>query len=947
MPDNKLRIISRRNFIKSSAVMLAGAAFSGYLLKQKPMLGFAQTPSKRIYIAPDDHTDYFWTAGENTYRQAFLDMIDYYLDLADSTQGNPHEHQSRWNCDGSFWLWTYENNKSGTEFQRLISRVRDGHISFPLNALVVCLGGAPAEAVLRGMYYAGKIERRENLRFPMAISMENQTLSYGLVSLWAGSGARYSWKGICGCDSVVPGAWDREHDIYWWQGRDGHKILMKWNSMLQGNQYPGGYAEARHTDSVVDYVDGSPDFIARYPYSVIGCFGKGWDDLQTMTNEFVLTAIEKTNAERLVIVSNEEDFFADFEANYGAQIPSVAASFGNEWDLYCAAMAETSANIKRSVEKLRVAESITTLVSMENPGFMDSRLDARDLAWMDLGLYWEHNFGMVGPPSGLVQERINWQKRLDSEIQTYVNNLLNDSRSSLGGLIQKSGTNTRFYVFNPLSWTRTDYADYPLVNTGPVHVVDLASGQETPSQFVTIDGQSRLRILAQNVPSMGYKVFEIQAGAGQSFSNAATVNGNVIENQYNQVTLAERGAITSWIDKSRGNRQFAKLIDGRVINDLGSSSGTLQVENVGPVTVTLMATASSPLSHVSRITFIRDSRRVEIRNDINQNFDSTFTWGFGFELTNPDTWHEEVGAVIRAKLTTQNGHYSARTNNTRYDWLTLNHFVDMSDGSVGVSLSNADCYFMRLGDSGVSNLDTTTPQISALVGGKVVGVGGGLPDQGGDSHFLQRFALLSHDAFNSVDAMKFSLEHQNPLVSGEVTGGSAYPEESYTFLTIDNPNVLLWALKPHDDGLDQGIVVRLWNLSDNPAAFNTSLAPGPIISALRLTHIETPLEAANINGGALSETLSGNEIRTYSVSMDVVLPTPEPTATSTIPTVTPGPSATPGTTPPPTPTCTNTVSASPSPTGTPDPNATPTPTGSATSSPDDDFCVYLPYLNIK
>ena len=128
-----------------------------------------------------------------------VEMLDYYLDLADKTKGNPPEYQSRWHCDGSLWIWTYEHNKPAAEFARLIERVRDGHISFPLNALVSTYGGTPMEAVLRGMYYAGSLERRFRLRIPLAIAMENQTLPYGFGALWAGSGAKYSWKGICGC----------------------------------------------------------------------------------------------------------------------------------------------------------------------------------------------------------------------------------------------------------------------------------------------------------------------------------------------------------------------------------------------------------------------------------------------------------------------------------------------------------------------------------------------------------------------------------------------------------------------------------------------------------------------------------------------------------------------------------------------------------------------------
>lgn len=65
--------------------------------------GLAQSGPKRIYIAPDDHTDYLWSADEETHRQVFIEMLDYYLNLADATEKNPPEHQSRWNCDGSLW----------------------------------------------------------------------------------------------------------------------------------------------------------------------------------------------------------------------------------------------------------------------------------------------------------------------------------------------------------------------------------------------------------------------------------------------------------------------------------------------------------------------------------------------------------------------------------------------------------------------------------------------------------------------------------------------------------------------------------------------------------------------------------------------------------------------------------------------------------------------------
>ena len=71
-------------------------------------------------------------------------MLDYYIQQADNTASNASAYQSRWNCDGSLWVWEYEHNQSAAQFQKLIDYIRDGHISVPLNPLCVVLGGAPA-----------------------------------------------------------------------------------------------------------------------------------------------------------------------------------------------------------------------------------------------------------------------------------------------------------------------------------------------------------------------------------------------------------------------------------------------------------------------------------------------------------------------------------------------------------------------------------------------------------------------------------------------------------------------------------------------------------------------------------------------------------------------------------------------------------------------------------
>jgi alpha-mannosidase len=367
---------------------------------------------------------------------------------------------------------------------------------------------------------------------------------------------------------------------------------------------------------------------------------------------------------------------------------------------------------------------------------------------------------------------------------------------------------------------------------------------------------------------VGYKVYELRPGIGPGLVNAATVNGSTFENAFYRVTVAGDGAITSLIDKTRANRETVRVINGKVLNDLGGNrSGVVTVENAGPVSVTLRAQSASPLSHTTRLTLYRDIDRVDVSNEITQNFGSLNTWSYSFNVNSPDVWHEEVGAVIRGKLLANGGHYSPR--NARYDWLTMNHFADVSDtaaGNFGVTISNADAFFMKLGTSTASTLDTTTPQFNVLAGGQIDGSSLGISNQGGDSYLLQRFALQDHGAFSQTAAMRFALEHQNPFVTAFITGGDEqlppYPANNFSFVSISDPNVFLWALKPAEDGIGRGIVARVWNQSNSPANYTLGLSR-PISSAERLTHIETTIAPATVNSGQLNALINQQQIQTH------------------------------------------------------------------------------------
>jgi alpha-mannosidase len=124
-------------------------------------------------------------------------------------------------------------------------------------------------------------------------------------------------------------------------------------------------------------------------------------------------------------------------------------------------------------------------------------------------------------------------------------------------------------------------------------------------------------------------------------------------------------------------------------------------------------------------------------------------------------------------------------------------------------------------------------QLNALAGGNIdkkVEDGGvlGIYNQNAQKDFLYKFAITTHgSAFNPINSMKFSLEHQNPLVTGMITGTeNNKPGDRFSLVNISDPNLILWAIKPSEDGIQKGLIARIWNLSNTTSSSILSVTPG-------------------------------------------------------------------------------------------------------------------------
>jgi alpha-mannosidase len=83
-------------------------------------------------------------------------------------------------------------------------------------------------------------------------------------------------------------------------------------------------------------------------------------------------------------------------------------------------------------------------------------------------------------------------------------------------------------------------------------------------------------------------------------------------------------------------------------------------------------------------------------------------------------------------------------------------------------------------------------------------------------------------------------------------------------LSSTNPDVLLWALKPSEDGIDHGIITRFWNLSDNANDFSIQLHDG-IANASEITHIETNPKPVPLTDSLLKSSAKPWQLRSFSL----------------------------------------------------------------------------------
>ena len=349
-----------------------------------------------------------------------------------------------------------------------------------------------------------------------------------------------------------------------------------------------------------------------------------------------------------------------------------------------------------------------------------------------VSVYYLHSWTADGPISR--HEFATYMRLQEQKVTDYVNALHTRAAVELGEKISLKGNQTAYYIFNPLNWQRSEIVEIP-IKTNTKSIKDLSTNKKVPCEVINRNGETILHFMANDIPSVGYKVYALyDSKKDNEESEHFAFKNNQVETPLYRIKLTNSGVITSMVDKNTG-KEWAE----EYLNYLGSgdkhAGEEIGIEYKGDNCLRLVCHSDEPVLHKSRFTFYKDDPRIDIENTIFENFGEPLYWTFSVNVNEPEVWHEEVGAIIKAKKASSGGYYANRM--ARYDHLTLNHFVDIGNEQEGLTISNSDCLFFRLGESTPEFLDENSSVINILIGGQI-DKGLGIIDQDGDSIFTRR-----------------------------------------------------------------------------------------------------------------------------------------------------------------------------------------------------------------
>jgi alpha-mannosidase len=450
--------------------------------------------------------------------------------------------------------------------------------------------------------------------------------------------------------------------------------------------------------------------------------------------------------------------------------------------------------------------------------------------------------------------------------------VLNNATEAVAAGLDTETKGIPVVVFNPLNIAREDIVeaklDFPGGMPDAVRVV-APDGKDVPAQF-----SAGKVIFTAQVPSVGYAVFDVQAGGTENNAAQLRVSKNELENEYYRVKLNSDGDVASIYDKTIGKellsaphrlaisydnpRQWPAWNmdwDQEQAPPKAYVSGPAQIRVVenGPVRVAVEVTRETAGSHfVQTISLAAGDagKRVEFSNVIDWNTrESNLKASFPLTASNHvATYNWDIGAIQRS------------TAEPKKFEVPSHQWIDLTDasGEFGATVLT-DC------KNGSDKPKDNTIRLTLI---RTPGTAGGYHDQGTQDigHHEFTYGIAGHAAGWRDSQTDWQGQRLNaPLIAFETSTHSGSLGRTFSLVKISNPRIRVLALKKAEQGDET--ILRMVELDGKPQNDVQVSFAAPITEAREVNGQEQPVGSASVKDGVLVTSFSAYQPRTFAIRL--------------------------------------------------------------------------------
>ena len=450
--------------------------------------------------------------------------------------------------------------------------------------------------------------------------------------------------------------------------------------------------------------------------------------------------------------------------------------------------------------------------------------------------------------------------------------VLSNASQGVGAALNTNTKGVPIVVFNPLNIAREDVVeaavDFPGGMPNAVHVTG-PDRREVPAQ---ISGGKVL--FEARVPSVGYAVYDVQPGAGESAASALRVSERSLENQYYRVTLNADGDVAGIFDKAIGKELLAAPARLAISYDnprqwpawnmdwdqeqaapkaYVGGPAQIRVLEDGPVRVAVEVsrqTSGSNFVQTIRLSAGDAGKRVEFANAIDwdtreSNLKAVFPLMASNRLA---TYNWDIGTIER------------KTAEPKKFEVPSHQWIDLTDmrGSFGATILT-DC------KNGSDKPNDNTIRLTLI---RTPGVRGGYPDQAtqdiGHHEFV--YGIAGHaDGWREAGADWQGQRLNNPLIAFSTSKHAGPLGREFSLLKVSSPRIRVLALKKAE--LSDEVIVRLVELDGRPQPDVRISFAAPVTSAREVNGQEQPVGEASVKNGVLLTSFTAYQPRTFAVRL--------------------------------------------------------------------------------